>query len=102
MINLENIKSEKCQPPPPPTPYFKKTCPCTILPPPFLIFQIPPLLGYSKFTSPSFKKEGGGRAMVGITLVDIRQNWLNWFHFLFLDRGLLTILIDCMIFLSTF
>ena len=22
--------------------------------------------------------------MVGITLVDILQNWLNWFHFLFL------------------
>ena len=40
--------------------------------------------------------------MVGITLVDILQNWLNWFHFLFLEGGLLIILIDCMIFLSTF
>ena len=40
MINLEKIKSEKCQPLLPPR--FKKTCPCTILPPPFLIFHIPP------------------------------------------------------------
>ena len=30
------------------------------------------------------------------------QNWLNWFHFLFLEGGLLVILIDCMIFLSPF
>ena len=28
--------------PPSPQPSFKRTCPCTILPPPFLIFQIPP------------------------------------------------------------
>ena len=27
-------------------------------------------------------------------------NWLNWFDLLFLVRGLLVILIDCMIFLS--
>ena len=40
--------------------------------------------------------------MVGITLVDILQNWLNWFHFLFLKGGLLIILIDCMIFQSSF
>ena len=39
--------------------------------------------------------------MVVITLVDILQNWLNWFHFLFLKGGLLIILIDCMVFLST-
>ena len=38
----------------------------------------------------------------GITLVDILQNWLNWFHFLVLERDLLVILIDCMIFLSPF
>ena len=37
---------------------------------------------------------------VGITLVDVLQNWLNWFHFLFLEGGLLLKLIDCMIFLS--
>ena len=36
---------------------------------------------------------------VGITLVDVLQNWLNWFHFLFLVGGLLIILTDCMIFL---
>ena len=39
---------------------------------------------------------------IGITLVDVLLNWLNWFHFLFLGGGLLVILIDCMIFLSTF
>ena len=31
---------------------------------------------------------------LGITLVDVLQNWLNWFHFLFLQLGLLVILID--------
>ena len=36
MINLDKIKQEKCQPPP-----FKKICPCTIVPPRFLIFQSP-------------------------------------------------------------
>ena len=40
--------------------------------------------------------------MLGITLVDILQNWLNWLHFPFLEGGLRIILIDCMIFLSTF
>ena len=35
---------------------------------------------------------------MGISLVDVLQNWLNWFHFLFLDGGLIVILIDCMIF----
>ena len=37
-------------------------------------------------------------ASVSLTLVDVLQNWLNWFHFLFLEGGLLVILIDCMIF----
>ena len=32
----------------------------------------------------------------------VLQNWLNWFHFLFLEGGLLVILIDCMIFLLPF
>ena len=35
-------------------------------------------------------------------LVDFLENWLNWFHFLFLTGGLIVILIDCMIFLSPF
>ena len=39
---------------------------------------------------------------IGITLVDVYLNWLNWFHFLILRRGLLVILIDCMIFLPPF
>ena len=36
---------------------------------------------------------------VGITLVDLHLNWLNWFNYLILKGGLLVILIDCMIFL---
>ena len=39
---------------------------------------------------------------LGITLVDVLQNWLNWFHFIFLEGGLLVILIDCMVFLLLF
>ena len=35
---------------------------------------------------------------IGITLVNVLQNWLNWFHFLFPKGGLLVV-IDCMIFL---
>ena len=37
---------------------------------------------------------------MGITLTDVLQNWLNWFHFPFLEVGLLVFLIDCMIFLA--
>ena len=32
----------------------------------------------------------------------VHLNWLNWFHFIFLEGGLLIILIDCMIFLPPF
>ena len=39
---------------------------------------------------------------IGITLVDVHLNWLNWFHFLILKGGLLVILIDYIIFLSPF
>ena len=39
---------------------------------------------------------------IGITLIDVLQNWLKRFHFLFLEGGLLVILIDCMNFLSPF
>ena len=39
---------------------------------------------------------------IGITLVDIRLNWLNWFDFLLLEGDLLVFLIDSMIFLTTF
>ena len=45
MINLEKIKYKKCQLPP-----FKKTCPCTTLPPPFLIFS--ELCNYIKIAKP--------------------------------------------------
>ena len=38
---------------------------------------------------------------IGITLVDVPQNLLNWFH-LFFEGDVLVILIDCMIFLSPF
>ena len=39
---------------------------------------------------------------IGITLIEVFQNWHNWFQFVFLERGLLLILIDCTIFLSPF
>ena len=39
---------------------------------------------------------------IGITLVDVHLNWLNWSHCLILEEGLLVILIDYMIFLSPF
>ena len=35
-----------------------------------------------------------------VTFLIVLQNWLNWFHFLFLEGGPLVILINCMIFLS--
>ena len=34
--------------------------------------------------------------------VGVHLNWLNWFHFLILEGGLLVILIDFMVFLSPF
>ena len=40
MIHLEKIKWVKCQPP-----SFKKTCPCTIFSPSFLVFQTSPSSG---------------------------------------------------------
>ena len=39
---------------------------------------------------------------VGIILVDVHWNWLNWFHFLFHEEDLLVIPIDCIICPSTF
>ena len=39
MINLEKNKLESAPPPPPPS--FKKTCPCTMLAPPFFNFPYP-------------------------------------------------------------
>ena len=35
-------------------------------------------------------------SFIVITLVDVHLNWLNWFHFVFLEGGLLVIMIDCM------
>ena len=57
MINLDKTKQEKCQPPP-----FKKTCPCTIVPPPFLIFQSPTPLGeVIKIYCLPLKRGGGSK-----------------------------------------
>ena len=39
---------------------------------------------------------------LGIVLIDVHLNWLNWFHFLILERGVLIILIEWMILLSSF
>ena len=41
-------------------------------------------------------------AIIGITLIGVHLNWLNWFHVVVLVGGLLVILIDCMIFMSPF
>ena len=40
------------------------------------------------------------RFFIGINLVDVHLNRVNWLHFPILKGGLLVILIDCMIFLS--
>ena len=50
----------------------------------------------------SSSKCGQLKSSIGITLVDVLQNWFNWFHFLFLKGGRLVILIDCKIFLPPF
>ena len=34
-------------------------------------------------------------------MVVVHLNWLNWSYFLFLEEGLLIVLIDCMIFFVT-
>ena len=39
---------------------------------------------------------------IGITFIDDHLNWLNWFHVLIFELGLLIILIDCMLLLSPF
>ena len=45
-------------------PPFKKTLPLTILPPPFLVFQIPPLSGGgNQNLLPPFKNKGGVQTM---------------------------------------
>ena len=36
----------------------------------------------------------GSLSLVGITLIDVHLNWLNLFHFLILEEGLLVIVID--------
>ena len=42
-----------------PPPFFKKTCPCTILPPPFKVFQIPPSGGGNQnLLAPLLNKNG--------------------------------------------
>ena len=101
MINFEKIKYEKCQ-----LPLLRRLAPAPNFHVLFKFFRFPPPStgGNQDLLPPTFKKEGAGvvRAMVGITLVDILQNRLNWFQFFFVEGGLLIILIDCIIFLSTF
>ena len=61
---------------------------------PSLATSLEPLAHHGNVTSLSLS--------ICITLVDVLQNWLNLFHFVFLEGGLLVILIVCMIFLSPF
>ena len=42
------------------------------------------------------------KCFLGITLVHVHLNWLNWFHFVVLEGGLIVILINRTIFLSPF
>ena len=39
---------------------------------------------------------------IGITFVDVLQNWLNWLYLFFLEGSPFVILIDGIIFLSPF
>ena len=43
-----------------------------------------------------------GLVLLVATLVDVHLNWLNWFHFRILKGSLLIILIECIVFLSSF
>ena len=91
---------------PPPPPLLRKRTPAPYFQPFLKFFRCPPPPPGEviKIYFLPLLKRGywGAQDMVGITLVDILQNWLNWFHFLFLEGDLLIILIDCMIFLSIF
>ena len=54
MINLEKkLNRESASPPPP----FKKTCPCTVLPPHFLIFSDSPSDGGNQTLLPPLQKK---------------------------------------------
>ena len=53
MINLEKFKLGNSQPPYP----LQKTCPCTILPTSFLIFQIPPSKEHNQTLLTPFSKK---------------------------------------------
>ena len=48
------------------------------------------------------RKQAAEIFSMGITLVDVHSNWQNSFNFLILVRGLLVILIDCIVFLPPF
>ena len=63
---------------------------------------IHPCIEYEKCSQLNSSKCSQLNSSLGIALVDVLLNWLNWFHFLFLEGDLLVILIDCMIFLSPF
>ena len=62
------------------------------------VLHLPPLLNHWFIV----EMQSAEVFSIGITLVDVHLNWLNWFHFLFLKGGLLGILVDFMIFLSPF
>ena len=48
-----------------------------------------------------FVSECSKSKVTPLTLVDVHLNWLNWFHFLIPEEGLL-VTIDCIILLSPF
>ena len=61
---------------------------------PSLAASLEPLFHCGNVASSSF--------FTGISFVEVHLNWLNWFHFLIHEGGLLVIVIDCIIFLSLF
>ena len=66
---------------PPPTPVFKKTCPCTILPPPFFNFSDPPSReGNQNLLPPPFKKGGGEGDPNYVISVSTVFNVINSIH----------------------
>ena len=78
MINHEKFKQEKCQPSP-----LRKTCPCTILPPPFFNFSdSPSSVGGNQNLLPLLKKEGGGGRVIQTMLTPRgRKEIVRFFKF---------------------
>ena len=88
---MKKLNRESACTPLPPS--FKNTCPCTIRPPPFLIFQIPPphwevIKIHFPVPLPLFKKKRGGGG--GEAVLNYAKHIVNQFVLLHL-RVLITL-----------